>query len=183
MGDFFGGDFGKFLGTAGKTIGALEKGDIGGALGALGAESGVADLLGPDAGRIFQGAVNAANGAIQGDIAAALGGLGTATGSKEIAGLGSALDAVRTGNVGGMAQAAGALGILPADLDKKLGAFQNEAAPLLKALGNQDAQGVAQALGNAADGGFIRRVNQEAETAKQEVLISDRRTEFPTTMA
>lgn len=183
MGDFFGGDFGKFLGTAGTTIGALEKGDVAGALGALGAPGGVADLLGPDAGRIFQGAVNAANGAVQGDLAAALGGVAQATGSRELAGLGSALDAVRTGDVGGIARAANTLGILPDDLNRKIGAIEQQAQPVLRALSNQDVEGLGRALGGAVDGGLIRRATREAETARQEVLISDRRTEFPTNLA
>ncbi|MEB3188032.1 MAG: hypothetical protein VKP72_11410 [bacterium] len=183
MGDFFGGDFGKFLGTAGQTIGALEKGDVAGALGALGAPGGVADLLGPDAGRIFQGAVNAANGAVQGDLAAALGGVAQATGSRELAGLGSALDAVRTGDVGGIARAANTLGILPDDLNRQIGAIEQQAQPVLRALSNQDVEGLGRALGGAVEGGLLRRATREAETARQEVLISDRRTELPSTLA
>jgi len=183
MGDFFGGDFGKFLGTAGQTIGALEKGDVAGALGALGAPGGVADLLGPDAGRIFQGAVNAANGAVQGDLAAALGGVAQATGSRELAGLGSALDAVRTGDVGGIARAANTLGILPDDLNRQIGAIEQQAQPVLRALSNQDVEGLGRALGGAVEGGLLRRATREAETARQEILISDRRTELPSTLA
>ncbi len=173
MGDFFGGDVGKFLGTAGNTIGALEKGDVAGALGALGAPGGIGDLLGPDAGPMFQGAIQAANGAIQGDVAAAIGGLGQATGSKEIAGLGAAIDAVRTGDIGGVAQAANTLGILPEAATQRFQEVQNQLQPVLQAASNRDAGALIQALGKHADAGFTRRVNQEAET-----LISDNRLDF-----